>query len=67
MSKEMDFFIFLIENYAAFKNIGAEEVMKKLDEKNLTEYVLNMYEKYHQEAIENAYADLDKLLGVFAK
>lgn len=62
MTKEMDFFIFLIENYAAYKKIGADEVIKKLDELNLTDFVYNMYERYHQEALENAFIDIDNLI-----
>lgn len=62
MSKEMEFFIYLIENYASYKNIGADEVLQKLDELQLTDLIYNMYEMYHQEAIENAYMDIDKLI-----
>lgn len=62
MNKEMEFFIYLIENYAAYKNMGADEVLKKLDELNLTDFIFNMYERYHQEAIENAYEDIDNLI-----
>lgn len=62
MSKEMEFFIFLIEGYAAYKKINANEVMKELEEMNLTDFIYNMYEMYHQEAIENAYKDIDKII-----
>ena len=62
MPKEMEFFIFLLENYAAYKKIGADEVLNKLEELNLTDFVYNMYEIYHQEAIENAYKDIDRLI-----
>lgn len=67
MTKEMDFFIFLIENYAAYKKIGADEVIKKLDELNLTDFVYNMYERYHQEALENAFVDIDNLIKDHSK
>ena len=63
MPKEMDFFIFLLESYASYKNIGADKLLNKLDELNLTDYVYNMYEMYHQEAIENAFADIDRLIA----
>ena len=63
MPKEMDFFIYLIENYAAYKNIGADEVLNKLEELNLSDFIYNMYERYHQEAIENAYKDIDKIIN----
>lgn len=62
MSKEMEFFIYLIENYAAYKNVGADDIMRKLEKLQLTDFIYNMYERYHQEAIENAYQDIDKLI-----
>ena len=63
MPKEMEFFIYLIEHYATYKNIGADEVLNKLEKLNLTDYIYNMYERYHQEAIENAYKDIDNILA----
>lgn len=62
MSKEMDFFIFLMEQYAFYKKTTADKVLTKLEELNLTDYVYNMYEMYHIEAIENAYNDIDALI-----
>ena len=62
MPKEMEFFIFLIEGYAAYKKTNANEVINKLEKLGLTDFVYNMYEMYHQEAIENAYNDIDKLI-----
>lgn len=62
MTKEMEFFTFLMEQYAQYKNTTADKVLRKLDELNLTDYVFNMYELYHVEAIENAFADIDKLI-----
>jgi len=62
LSKEFRFFTFLLESYACYKGINASEVLKKLDEKNLTDFVFNMYELYHIEAIENAYKDIDSLI-----
>ena len=62
MTKEMEFFTFLMEQYARYKNTTADKVLRQLDELNLTDYVFNMYEMYHSEALENAYADIDKLI-----
>ena len=56
------FFTFLLESRANHKNITAAQVLQTPDEKHLTGFVLNMYEMYHSEAIENAYADLDSLI-----
>lgn len=60
MSKEMEFFIFLIEQYACYKGITADKVLKRWDELSLTDFVYDMYERYHVEAVENAFADIDK-------
>ena len=62
MSKEMEFFTFLMEQYAHYKNSTADKILHKLDELNLTDYIFNIYEMYHSEALENAYADIDKLI-----
>ena len=62
MSKEMEFFTFLMEQYAHYKNTTADKILHKLDELNLTDYIFNMYEMYHSEALENAYADIHKLI-----
>ena len=63
MSKEFRFFAYLLESYAAHKNLTASEVLRLLDEKNLTDFVYEMYELYHVEAIENAFMDLDSLIA----
>lgn len=63
MSKEMEFFIFLIERYSYYKNKSAGEILKLLDEKNLTDFIYQMYEMYHIERIENAFDDIDNLIA----
>jgi len=62
MPREMIFFIYLIENYAAYKKMNANDVLEELDNLKLTDLIYNMYEIYHQETIENAYKDIDKLI-----
>ena len=63
MSKEIEFFTFLLEQYAAYKNTTADKILKQLDELNLTDYVISMYEMYHSESIENAFEDIDRLIA----
>ena len=63
MSKEMEFFIFLIERYSYYKNKSAGEILKLLDEKKLTDFIYQMYEIYHIERIENAFDDIDNLIA----
>lgn len=67
MTKEMEFFTFLMEQYAHYKNTTADKVLRQLDELNLTDYVFNMYEMYHIEAMENAFVDIDKLIETKTK
>lgn len=62
MPKEMDFFIFLLENYAAYKGTSADRVLAEWDEFGITELIYEMYERYHVERIENAYEDIDTLI-----
>ena len=62
MSKEMEFFIYLIESYAIYKNNTADNIMKQWDELEITEFIYNMYELYHVESIENAFRDIDSLI-----
>ena len=63
MSKQLAFFAYLLECYAQHKHTTAGEILNTLDAKNLTDYVFDMYEMYHAEAIENAFADLDSLIS----
>lgn len=67
MTKEMEFFTFLMEQYAHYKNTTADKILHQLDELNLTDYVFGMNEMYHSEAIENAFADIDKLIEAKSK
>ena len=63
MSKEFRFFTYLIESYANHKGVSTSDVLKSLDEKDLTDFVYNMYELYHVEAIENAFRDIDRIVN----
>ena len=62
MSAEFRFFAYLLEAYAAYKESDAGEVLQMLDGKGLTQFVYNMYEMYHAESIDNAFADIDSLI-----
>ncbi len=63
MSKEMEFFIFLLENYAEYKNTTADKVLRSWDDLKLTNYIYDMYELYHIECLENAFKDIDRLVA----
>lgn len=62
MKKEEEFFLYLIEKYSEYKKVSTTEVVNKLEELNLLQLVYDMYERYHSEAIENAYNDIDELI-----
>ena len=62
MSKEMDFFIYLLEYYSEYKKKTAGEVLKEWDAHGITQRIYDNYWGYHTERIENAYEDIDSLL-----
>lgn len=60
MSKETSFFIYLLEHYAAYKNLPAGAVLAQWNQLGLTDFFYDMYERYHSEALENAFVDIDR-------
>ena len=62
MPKEMDFFIFLLEQYAAVKGTTADKILRQWDDAGVTDTIYGMYERYHSEAIENAFDDIDRII-----
>ena len=63
MSAEMSFFIYLLEQYAAYRNRKTGEVLKEWDQKQITQKIYDNYWGYHTERLENAFADIDSLLA----
>ncbi|MDR0285802.1 MAG: DUF3791 domain-containing protein [Propionibacteriaceae bacterium] len=63
MTEELRFFIYLLERYGASKGVSGGEMLAQLDAKGLTEFVISLYDLYHVERLENAFADLDELLA----
>ena len=62
MSKETEFFIYLIERYAEYKNTSSPEILKHWDSLGITDMIYNLYEMYHCETLENAFDDIDELV-----
>ncbi|WP_289301311.1 DUF3791 domain-containing protein [Sporofaciens musculi] len=62
MTTEQEFFLYLLEYYAIYKNRPTGEVLEKWNTLNISEFIFNMYEMYHSEAIENAFKDIDSLI-----
>ena len=63
MSREMSFFIYLIERYADSKATVASKIMKQWDENGISSMVYDMYELYHCETLENAFEDIDLMIA----
>ena len=63
LDTEMVFFIYLLENYAACKNSSADKILKEWDDAGITDFIYNMYERYHSEDLQNAFDDIDTLLA----
>ena len=59
MSKEMKFFLYLLEKYAEWKNENAKNILEKWDRLGVTEKIFDMYEMYHIEALQNAFEDIE--------
>ena len=54
--------MYLIEQYAAFKQRPTGDVMREWDALGITELIYDMYERYHFARIENAFEDIDALV-----
>lgn len=63
MTDEMIFFLFLIERYAGEKGRSTGDVLREWDAHGITDEVYDGYFQYHQEALQNAYRDIDSLLA----
>lgn len=64
MGKEFRFFIYLLEHFAKHRGESAAETYSRLEAAGLLDYAEGMYELYHVEALENAFADLDHRLAI---
>ncbi len=62
MSKESDFFLYLIERYAEYKGTSADRVLAEWTSRGVVDMIYDMYEIYHCERLENAFEDIDRML-----
>ncbi len=62
MSKQGDFFLYLIERYAEYKATTADKVLADWTRLGVVDMIYDMYEIYHCERIENAFEDIDKMM-----
>lgn len=63
MSDEMEFFIYLLESYAEYKNKSTGECLSEWIDKDLVQKIYDGYWAYHTESIENAFHDIDSLVN----
>ena len=62
MSKEGEFFIYLLERYADYKKENADVILRMWDQVDITKLIYDLYNIYHVERLENAFEDIDKLV-----
>ena len=41
---------------------SADKILKEWDDAGITDFIYNMYERYHSEELQNAFTDIDSLL-----
>lgn len=63
MSEQGEFFLYLIERYAEYKGMSADKVLDEWKRLNIVDLIYDMYEIYHSERLENAFEDIDKIVG----
>jgi hypothetical protein len=63
MTKEMGFFIYLLENYADKKGVRSKQVLEQWNLLGLTSIIYDMYDLYHVERLQNAFDDIDELVS----
>jgi hypothetical protein len=62
LSKEMQFFVFILNNYAVQKGISSKIAYDNFKKAGILQYINEMYFMYHQEAPNNAFRDIDAIL-----
>lgn len=62
MSKQSDFFLYLIERYAEHKETTADKVLVEWTRLGVVDMIYDMYEIYHCERLENAFEDIDRIV-----
>lgn len=63
-SKETEYFILLLEQYAAFHQKSGKEILDLFNQHDLIPYIYRMYNLYHIEDIHNAFEDLDERISL---
>lgn len=62
MNRQSDFFLYLIERYAAYKATTADKVLADWTRLDVVDMIYDMYDIYHCERLENAFEDIDSMI-----
>ena len=63
MNEEIEFFSYLLEYYASYKDRPTGDVLREWDKHGITQKIYNSYWEYHTERMENAFEDIDSLIA----
>ena len=63
MSKEYAFFFFFLERYAEYRHVSFLKVLAMWESLGITQFIVDMYELYHIERLENAFEDIDRMMA----
>lgn len=63
MDEKTKFFMYLVECYAGEKGRPTGDVLREWEERGIVQEVIDNYEMYHIERLENAYEDIDSLIS----
>ena len=63
MSKQSEFFLYLLERYAEYKGTRADKVLAEWTRLGVADLIYDMYEIYHCERLENAFDDIDRIIA----
>jgi hypothetical protein len=63
VNRELSFFMYLLEAYAAMTGMTAAEAFQLWKDRGAIDFVEDSYEMYHQESLSNALADIEHFLA----
>ena len=63
MSKECAFLIYWLERYAEYRQVSAQKVLAMWESLGITQFIVDMYELYQIERLENAFEDIDRMMA----
>ena len=49
--------------YAEYRQVSAQKVLAMWESLGITQFIVDMYELYHIERLENAFEDIDRMMA----